>query len=331
MTASTSAERASASAVRASASAERVSASAERGPASDRRGRASALMVGSVQHRRHRPRAHAFRFRTYHALLDVDELDQLDLEVVGFGYRRAALTSFHDVDHFGPRDVPVREKLQRWLADRGTELPAGQLLVLTNLRVLGHVFNPVSWWFCHGPEGDLQLIVAEVNNTFGDAHNYVLDDLEQRHGVVRARAPKVFHVSPFLPIEGLEYGFTFVLRADRITVKMDVDDREGRLLDATQDGRRRELSALPRTLVTHPLMTLRTVAAIHVHALRLWLKRVPFFRRPAPPTDGERRGREGATMEPATGRGSGPHVPGPAVDDTAEGPITDPRPTESVS
>ena len=248
--------------------------------------RASALMVGSVHHRRHRPTTNAFRYRTYHALIDVDELGELDREVAGFGYRRAAVTSFHDVDHFGPLDLPVRAKLRRVLADRGVALPDGQVLVLTNLRILGHVFNPVSWWFCHDPEGELQLIVAEVNNTFGDSHSYLLTDLEHRNGVVRARAPKVFHVSPFLPIEGLDYRFTFVLRDRRITVKMDVDDHQGRLLEATQDGRRRELSSLRRTLVSHPVMTLHTIAAIHLQAVRLWAKRVPFFRRPTPPEDG---------------------------------------------
>ncbi len=257
----------------------------------------SALVVGAVRHRRHRPTPHRLSYRTYHVLLDVDELPRLDRSVPGFGYRRAALTSFHDTDHFGAADLPVRAKLARWLGEQGYELPDGRVQVLTNLRVLGHVFNPVSWWFCHDGAGVLQLIVAEVNNTFGDSHGYVLDDLQRGPGdVLRARASKVFHVSPFLPIEGLTYGFTFVLREDRLTVKMDVEDAEGRVLEAAQVGRRRPLTGLRRALVTHPLMTLRTVAAIHLEALALWRKRVPFFRRPEPPPSGylERAGTEAA-------------------------------------
>lgn len=268
--------------------------------------RASALMVGSVAHRRHRPRVHAFRYRTYHALIDVDELAALDREVVGFGYRRAAISSFHDVDHFGPLDVPVRVKLARWLADQGVGAPEGRLLVLTNLRVLGHVFNPVSWWFWYDRDERLQLVVAEVANTFGDHHSYLLTDLDERDGIVRARAPKVFHVSPFLPIEGLEYRFTFVLRADRITVKMDVDGAEGPWLDAVQDGHRRSFTRLLRTVASHPLMTLHTVAAIHLQALRLWRKRVGFFRRPVAPPDGYPRSlgpADGPTRTRAAGRG----------------------------
>jgi len=246
----------------------------------------SALLVGTVRHRRHRPAANAFRYRTYHALIDLDDLPRLDREVRGFGYRRPGAVAYHDVDHFGPRDLPSREKLRRWLATQDTALPAGPVRVLTNLRILGHVFNPVSWWFCHHPDGTLGLIVAEVNNTFGESYPYLLDDLRiGRAGRVHARADKAFHVSPFMDIEGLSYDFTFVLQPDRITVQMDVRDSEGRLFDATQDGRHRPLTArqLRRTLLTHPLMTLRTVLLIHLQAVRLWRKRVPFVPKPPAP------------------------------------------------
>jgi uncharacterized protein len=278
--------------------------------------RRSALFVGTVRHRRHRPRPHAFRYRTYHVLLDLDELPRLDREVRGFGYRRAAVTSFHDTDHLGPLDLPAREKLRRWLADQGVTLPDGPVRVLTNLRVLGHVFNPVSWWFCHDRDGEVALIVAEVNNTFGESHSYLLDDLERDGPVVRARTTKAFHVSPFLPIDGLVYRVAFVLRPERITVHMDVEDAQGRVFDATQDGRRRSLERLPRTLVSHPLMTLWTVAAIHLQALRLFAKRIPFHRKPTPPPDGYPRSASmseaattGATASPAPDRVGGSLAP----------------------
>ncbi len=267
-------------------------------PVADVTTRASALYVGTVRHRRHQPRTHAFRYRTYHALIDVDELPTLDLDVPAFGYRRAALSSFHDVDHFGSLDLPVREKLRRWLADQDVALPAGPLRVLTNLRVLGHVFNPVSWWFCHHPDGELALIVAEVNNTFGESHSYLLDHLEVDGSVVRARAAKAFHVSPFLPITGLDYRFTFALRRDRITIQMEVEGAQGRVFDATQDGRRQPIARLPRVLLSHPLMTLHTVAAIHWQAVKLWSKRVGFFRKPPPPSDGYPRASATAARPP---------------------------------
>jgi uncharacterized protein len=253
---------------------------------------ASALYVGSVRHRRHRPVVNAFRYRAYHVLVDLDELPRLDREVRGFAYNRRGATSFWDRDHLGPAALPAREKLARWLVGEGVVLPAGPVRVLTNLRVMGYVFNPVSWWFCHHPDGRLALVVAEVDNTFGDAHCYLLDDLEHRpDGTVRARADKVFHVSPFLPVDGLGYRFTIVAPGPRALVHMDVEDAEGTVLDATQDGQRVALTSrtLARTLVTHPLVTLRTIAQIHRQALRLWRKRVTFHRRPAPPPDGYER------------------------------------------
>lgn len=255
-------------------------------------GIASALYVGDVRHRRHRPRVNAFRYRTYHALLDVDELPRLGREVRGFGYNRPALTGFRDDDHLGPMSLPVRDKLERWLQDQGADLPAGAVRVLTNLRVLGHVFDPVSWWFCHHPDGELALVVAEVNNTFGESHCYLLDRLEHRaDGTVRAHTAKRFHVSPFLPVEGLAYRFTFASRPGALTVHMDVFDADGKLLDATQAGARVPLSSrsLARTLITHPLMTLRTVVLIHLQAARLVIKRVPFLQKPEPPDDGFQR------------------------------------------
>jgi uncharacterized protein len=285
---------------------------------------ASALYVGSVRHRRHRPATNAFRYRTYHALVDLDDLPQLDRQVRGFGYRRAAVVGYHDVDHFGPTDLPSREKLRRWLATQDTVLPAGPVRVLTNLRTLGHVFNPVSWWFCHHTDGSLALVVAEVNNTFGESYPYLLDDLRVGPGGrVQARADKAFHVSPFMEIPGLSYDFTFVLQPDRITVQMDVSDGDGRLFDATQDGHHRPLTGrqLGRTLVTHPLMTLRTVLLIHLQAVRLWAKRVPFVAKPPAPDNAY-----GQLAGPAPRAASSPPNRTRVVDErTGDSPPTRPR------
>ena len=269
---------------------------------------ASTLSVGTVRHRRHRPTPHAFRYRTYHALLDVDELPWLDATVRGFGYNRPAPFGFRDSDHLGDGDQPVREKLAAWLQAQGVALPDGPVRVLTNLRVLGHVFDPISWWFCHHLDGSLALVVAEVNNTFGDRTCYLLElESDDRPGVRRASATKRMHVSPFAPVDGLTYRFTFAARGDRLTTHIDVDDVHGRILDATQAGRQVPLTSrrLARVAVTHPLMPLRAVVAIHWQAVKLWCKRVPFHRRPSPPVDDALRPREvaadgGGRSEPST-------------------------------
>lgn len=266
-------------------------------------GRRSALYAGTLRHRRFRPSEHAFRYGVVHALLDLDELAELDAEVAGFGHNRRAVTTFHDTDHLGVEDLPVRTKLSRWLDAQGVALPPGPVTLLTNLRVLGHVFNPVSWFFCHDRDGELRLIVAEVNNTFGETYCYLLDDLEPvgEHGV-RARRRKVFHVSPFMDIPDHDYRFTIRPPGRRVAVHMDVLDDEGVLFDATLGERRHafDTPTLWWSLLRYPLGPLVTVARIHWQAVRLFAKRVPFFRKPVPPDNGlpARRAAGGSERSP---------------------------------
>jgi hypothetical protein len=254
----------------------------------------SGILTGDLRHRRHRPVAHTFGHRVWHLLVDVDELPRLDVEVAGFGWNRPAVVTLRDTDHLGPVDLPLREKLRRFLLGHGVALPAGRVLLQASPRVLGHTFNPVSWWWCHDPDGDLVLVVAEVRNTFGDTHCYVLTDLERRGHDVVARDTKVFHVSPFLPVEPLGYRFRFRppsvagVTGERVVVHMDVDDDEGRILDATtaQDRAQLTTASLWRTLRRMPLMTLKTVAGIHWQALFIWRRKADFHRRPEPPPTG---------------------------------------------
>ncbi len=243
------------------------------------------MLVGTVRHRRHVPRPHAFRYRTHHVLLDLDELDELDRAHWWFSARRRGITTFHDRDHLDGSDRDVRAQLTDLVADAGLEVPAGPLRVVTNLRVLGHVFNPVSWWFWYDDHDRLALVVAEVHNTFGDRWCHLLSDLDVDGTIVRARASKVLHVSPFLPVEGLEYAFTLKLdTAERMLAHIDVVDADGRrVFDATQTGRRRPFSALGPLMLAQPMAPLHTVVLIHLQALRLWWRRTTFHRRPQPP------------------------------------------------
>ena len=270
-----------------------------------RGGLRSALGRSTVRHRRHRPREHTLELRTLHVLIDVDELPELDRRVVGFGHNRRAPMAIRDADHLlgvAPTEElhagTLRAEVARLLDARGVELPAGRLQLLCHPRTLGHVFDPVAWWFAYHPDGELGLVLAEVTSTFGDRVVYVLDELEPGpNGTVRASAQKRLHVSPFLPVDGLRYRFLIrppgAVPAGRALVHMEVEDGDGVVLDATQ---RVELSTLGsaavlRALLRFPLVSLRSLAWIHVHALILWVKRVPFHRRPAPPGDALRERR----------------------------------------
>lgn len=257
----------------------------------------SALYEGTVSHRRLAPRPHRFRYRVYYVLLNLDELDALQGRVGPLGVNSRAVTSFHDRDHLEPSDEPIRTKLGHWLADRGVEMPRGPVLLLTNLRVLGYVFNPVSYYYCCEPDGTVAFIVAEVNNTFGETYCYLLDDLSPRGSRASvSRRSKVFHVSPFIEIQDVEYDWVFTAPAERLHVHIDEFKGEDKFFDATLSLTRRPLTSrsLTSALLRYPHVTLRTIALIHWQALRLWLKGAPFHRKPALPNGGLRRDGRGS-------------------------------------
>ena len=260
----------------------------------------SAVGRSTVRHRRHRPRDHELELRTLHVLIDVDELPELDRRVRWFGYDRAAPMAIRRADHLrgeaggeanGDAGDGLRGEVARLLAAQGVTLPAGRLQLLCHPRTFGHVFDPVAWWFAYHPDGELGLVLAEVTSTFGDRDVYVLDALEHAaNGTVTASAEKRLHVSPFLPVDGLRYRFVIrppgVEPGGRTLVFMEVEDDEGVVLDAVQRVELTPMDArtVRRALVRFPFVSLRSLAWIHAHALLLWWKRVPFHRRPEPPT-----------------------------------------------
>ncbi len=249
----------------------------------------SALCVGTVRHRRFAPTRNAFKYRVYQLLLDLDELPTLDREVRLFGYNRPSVVGFRDVDHLGSGQAPVRDKLASWLEGHGKQLGEGRVLLLTNPRVFGYVFNPVSYFFCLDKTGELRFTVAEVCNTFGETYCYLLDDGEQLGGrAVRSKREKRFHVSPFMKIEGLSYEWIVTPPGPHITVHIDEFDDGEKFFDATLNLKQTPLTSgsLARALIRYPHLTARTVALIHWQATKLWLKRVPFFHKPEPPSNG---------------------------------------------
>jgi DUF1365 family protein len=176
--------------------------------------------------------------------------------------------------------------------DHGVELGDGPLYLWTYPSVLGHVFNPVSWWWSLRADGTLAVAIAEVNNTFGDWHAYALDDLDWRGATAHATTDKAMHVSPFLPIEGLRYAFAFrpIDLADTsrpVACRLEVIDDDGQVVfEAVQQGRPQPLTtrSLWRAALRHPMVSLVTLVRIHWQAVKLWASGVPFHRRPAPPS-----------------------------------------------
>lgn len=243
----------------------------------------SALYVGRVMHQRLRPRRHRLAYRIYSVLVDIDELPQLHERLRLFSVDRFNLFSFHAGDYGDGSGRDLRAQVEARLREAG--LPTGGAIrLLTMPRLLGHVFNPLSVWFCHAPGGELQAIVYEVNNTFGQRHSYLIPVDDASGPVVDQRCDKRMYVSPFNGMD-LRYRFRIAAPGESVSIGVSVHDADGAVLNARQDGQRTALSdlALLRVFLTHPLLTLKVVAAIHWQALRLWIKRVPLHPRPAAP------------------------------------------------
>lgn len=247
-------------------------------------GLASALYVGTVQHRRHRPARHRLRYGVFMLLLDLDELERLDRDFSLFGYNRTAALAFYDRDHGDGSGRPLRPQIEAQLAEAGIALDGGAVRILCMPRLLGYVFNPLSIYYCHRPDGALAAVIYEVSNTFGQRHSYVMPVRADGAKVVRHGCDKHFYVSPFIPMEA-HYAFRLVLPGEDLAVVIRETDAQGPLLDASFVARRRPLSggALARVLARFPLMTLKVMAAIHWEALKLWLKGARFHRRPPGP------------------------------------------------
>ncbi len=242
---------------------------------------ASSLYLGRIRHRRLDEPAREFSYPIWHALIDLDELSALDRGLRFFSYNGFNLTGFDDRGHMGPEATPVRDKLENWLRQRGVETELGRVQVLTHLSILGHVFNPVSFYFIRDREDRLRHAVAEVNNTFGETYCYLLG---VEGSSIRHEEEKRFHVSPFQPLAG-RYRFRITEPGSALTAHIDVLRDGGRVFDTTLSSERRDLTSngLLKTVARHPHLGLWTLALIHYQALRLWLKKAPFFVKPTPP------------------------------------------------
>ena len=241
----------------------------------------SGLYPGLVTHTRFKPREHRLRYRIFMLLADLDEVEALSRRLRLFGFDRAAPFSLHTRDHGDGSARSLKGQVEAHLAGAGLPL-GGPIQILCMPRVFGGVFNPLTVYFCHGPDGALSAILYEVNNTFGERHSYLIPASAAGAAVVEQAADKGFYVSPFMDMD-LAYAFRIRSPGEAVSVAVEVSDAEGPVLAAAFAGRRRPLSdaSLAQAFLTHPWMTLGVMAAIHWEALKIWLKGERL--RPRPP------------------------------------------------
>ena len=232
-----------------------------------------ALVEGVVSHHRVGPVRHRFRHRTYQWLVDLDDLPSAPLPLRPFA-------SFRSADHLGDPGRSIKDNVVTLLAEHGVDLTGGRVLMLANARVLGHVFNPLSVFWCHDRAGQLVRIVAEVHNTYGERHAYVLRPDEAGAAV----AAKTLYVSPFFDVSG-DYTLRFGLSADEVGCQVTLR-RDGQVaFSASFRGQPRPATSrqLLSTVLRHPLMPQRVSGLIRLHGIWLWLRRLPVQPRPACP------------------------------------------------
>jgi uncharacterized protein len=242
----------------------------------------SHLLEGKVRHRRSAPFTYGLEHDVWYAALDLAELDDLDGRLRLFGHNHRAAAVFRDGDHLPVPARDVAAEIRSLLQAEGEDPTGWRVTLVTNLRVLGHVFNPASFFLCRDGADVLRVVVVEVHNTFGERHLYPLRLREgdgTSTGPFTAAMEKDFFVSPFISVEG---DYAVHVRDEPDALRLAINLRQdGKLLISTSLVLRRLRLTdrnLLRMLVRHPLVTRKTVGLIRLHALRLWFRGAPFFR-----------------------------------------------------
>tara|TARA_Y100000590_G_scaffold330596_2_gene375589 strand:- start:344 stop:1114 length:771 start_codon:yes stop_codon:yes gene_type:complete len=239
----------------------------------------SCIYRGKVVHKRFKPKEHYFKYNVFSLFLDLSELKKIEKEIKIFSYNKFNIISFYDSDH-GARD---ETSLDQWvklnLKKIGVTTDKIKIKILCYPRIFGYVFNPLSIFFIYDKNQNLKAILYEVKNTFGEQHTYIFK-VEKNIDLIENFCVKKFHVSPFINMN-CTYFFRTLKPEKKMSVVINQNDNEGKLLYASQDGYKKELTNknLIISYFSHPLMTFKVIGAIHFEALKLWLKGVKFVKK----------------------------------------------------
>ncbi len=245
-------------------------------------GLSSAIYSGWVEHTRHQPRNHYFKYPVFMMYLDLDEIDQVFAKSAFWSLSsRFAPASFNRDDYLGDPKVPLKKAVQDCIYEQTGESFRGSVRLLTNVRYFSYLINPISCYYCFDKTQGLKYVIAEVTNTpWGERVNYVLK-LEGGNNQLMCEFQKEMHVSPFNPMN-MTYRWHSNTPNKKVYVNLDVLKEGSVVMEANVSLAREEISAssLNKILIRFPLMTVKVAIGIHWQALKLLIKRVPVFKHP---------------------------------------------------
>ena len=239
----------------------------------------SFIYTGNVIHKRFKPKIHYFKYKVFSLLIDLSELEFLDKSLKIFSYNKFNIVSFYDKDH-GARDG---SSIKMWvinnLKKNNIDTNNIQIKLLCYPRIFGYVFNPLSVFYVYDNNSNLISILYEVKNTFGEQHTYIFKT-DINHNLIQHTCKKKFHVSPFIEMDCI-YFFRLLKPGNKISVIIDQNDKEGKVLYASQDGIRSEMTNANfiKSYLKHPLMTFKIIVAIHFEAFKLWSKGIKLIKK----------------------------------------------------
>ena len=233
----------------------------------------SKIYTGKVIHKRFKPKEHYFKYNVFSLLIDLNELEEINKYIKFFSYNKFNIISFYDKDH-GDRDgSSIKLWVKKNLRNIGILTEDISIKLLCYPRIFGYVFNPLSTYFIYNKHSELISIFYEVKNTFGEQHTYIFKAHDEK--TVQNKCKKKFYVSPFIEMD-CEYHFKTLNPREQLSVVINQNDKDGKLLFASQDGISKDFNNknLILSYLTHPLMTFKIIGAIHYEAFKLWAKRI---------------------------------------------------------
>jgi DUF1365 family protein len=237
----------------------------------------SCLYETHIMHCRIRPVRHQFMHKIFMFYFNLDEMDALTQRLFLLSHNRANVYSFRDDDHFKRDGLGIKEKVLAFLKEKGLQLDGGTIMLLTNVRTFGYLFNPVSFYFCFDLQGNPVCVVPEIGNTFKEIKPFFIGPKDMREGQFVSQQKKYFYISPFVKLD-MPMDFQLSVPDQTLNIKIDDFDEQGKFLYTVMSGKSKALtnSQLFWMTLKYPLVTLKVIVLIHWHALMLWFKKVPF-------------------------------------------------------